>query len=735
MIRCANPFQMNDWDFRKFFTLVFSIQISLIGIVSFGEFGINIPIIRQLICFIYLTFVPGVLILRILKLHKLGNIKTVSYSVGLSLSFLMFTGFLINLIYPIFGLNYPLSFFSLILTISGLFGFLCILSYLRDGNFAETNYITIKNIPKELLIILTPFLAILGTYLVNYYNNNIILIILVLVVGSIPVLVSFGRIEKKYYPIIIFTIALSLQYCTTLISSYITGWDINAEYYYSNLVNSNLIWSIGIIGQVNSVLSIVMLAPIYSKFLNLEITWLFKIVYPFFFALIPFVLYSIFKSQTSSKIAFMSCFFFIAFHKYYSGYLGRTGIAELFLVLLVLLLLEKNSIQKAILSIIFVSSIAVSHYGLSYIFVIALITLYCLLFLYNKFKINLKGNIIENLQFKYLNLSFILFFIVFTLAWYIYTSNSSAFIAIVDIGNHMSQTIYTEFFSADSSQSLNIVSTTSISILHELTKYLHVISQVFMIIGVLVILRIRSKFKKEYIFLSIFFLVLLISSFFIPYLAGALHTDRLYQISLIFLAPFSILGGLFFINFIKSKGNLKNISFGVPLKIMSIFIFLFFLFNVGFVYECFNDQPTSIFLSQKTVLEHSSSSYKAQFFSGVYKEQEINGVKWLTSNKNKNMKIYADNLNQNLIFRSYGMMPGQYILFDDVKLRNSYIYLGNANILYSVLSSGEGGLIGYNINDLKPSLNDFNLIYSNGASEILLVGNSSVQIKFGDKLS
>ena len=91
-----NPLQMNDWEIKKFLTVVLAIQLAMWGVIGLDYIGLQIPILRQLIGFIYLTFVPGIIILRILKLHKLGNIETLLYTVGLSIATLMFTGLLMN---------------------------------------------------------------------------------------------------------------------------------------------------------------------------------------------------------------------------------------------------------------------------------------------------------------------------------------------------------------------------------------------------------------------------------------------------------------------------------------------------------------------------------------------------------------------------------------------------------------------------------------------------------------
>ena len=111
-----NSFQMNDWEIKKFLKVIFTIQLAMWGVIGLDATGLQIPILREFIGFIYLTFVPGIIILRILKLHKLGNIETLLYSVGLSIASLMFTGLFMNTVYPLFGISGPISITPLIIT-------------------------------------------------------------------------------------------------------------------------------------------------------------------------------------------------------------------------------------------------------------------------------------------------------------------------------------------------------------------------------------------------------------------------------------------------------------------------------------------------------------------------------------------------------------------------------------------------------------------------------------------
>lgn len=56
----------------------------MLGLAGLATLGFDITMLRQIVGFIYLTFIPGFLILRVLKLNRLGIIDTLLHSVGLS---------------------------------------------------------------------------------------------------------------------------------------------------------------------------------------------------------------------------------------------------------------------------------------------------------------------------------------------------------------------------------------------------------------------------------------------------------------------------------------------------------------------------------------------------------------------------------------------------------------------------------------------------------------------------
>ena len=53
---------------------------------------LNVPFVRQISGFLYLTFIMGFLLIRVFGLETSNTVEPLLFSVGLSVSFLMFIG-------------------------------------------------------------------------------------------------------------------------------------------------------------------------------------------------------------------------------------------------------------------------------------------------------------------------------------------------------------------------------------------------------------------------------------------------------------------------------------------------------------------------------------------------------------------------------------------------------------------------------------------------------------------
>lgn len=713
-----NPLNFVEWDIKSFLLVLFSIHIAMLGVIGLDVINFEIPVLRQFIGFIYLTFVPGLLLLRLFRLRQISFIEKSTFTVALSLITLMLSGFFINEI-GIFFVEKPISTIPLFSVIFLITSILFIICYIREKNtnynssFISLNY----NLSRLMIyLLLIVFLTLFGTYIVNYYHSNILLLLAILLITSIIFLVFFEKfIPETMYPFVIFVLSISLLYHNSLISSTLYGFDIHQEYYASNFVKILGLWDHDIPRNINAMLSIVILAPIYSNICDLSLTNVFKIVYPFLFSFTPLGIYLIYNKQVNNpKIAFFSIFYFMSIYPYYTEMLAlaRQEIAELFLVLIVLVMISNYEVpKKKLLYIIFSFGLVISHYGLSYLFILLSIIGYIFLTF-----INQKSEILCPRT--------IFLFIICAIGWYIYISSGSIFDTVGNLFKNIYHSISYEILQTST---VSLATKSTPSPCGKLLRILYFSSQLFILVGFIhSIITYKSskthsniKFSKEYMGLSLACICSLIV--FLITSSTGMNIYRFFHISTIFLSLFCILGGLFIFNVIE-KIMLKIVPISNSInsfKFLSVFLALFLLFNIGFVQEIVSDNPISASLSQNSMKEGdvNSSMFLYRYYIPV---QDICGSIWLSKNRNDTMDIYADETSVKFVLAGYGMMPDQKYLYNERnRCLNSYIYFRYPNVVYGLLSKKDSDMYEYeDISELLPILNQKSTIYSSGYNTV-----------------
>ena len=716
---------------KNLLIVIFSLQLAFLGLVGLEKLGLEIPILRQAVGFIYLTFVPGFLIFKILQINNRNIIESLLYSVGLSLSFLMFTGALINFLYPLIGISKPISEISLIITISVIVLLLCFICYLRDKGYSTTFSINKKQLfsPFVLSLSLLPFLAVFGTYLLNFYDNNILLLILLAIISAIPIFVESNRISERIYPFAVWSISISLLFYNSLISMYIRGGDVELAHHLSNSVITNGLWDSTIPSNMNAMLSIVMLPPIFVDVCNIDFIWFVKIIYALLLSFLPVGLYQLYKKQTNEKIAFFSCFFFVSMYLFFVwlSMSIKQGFAEFFLSLLVLLMIDKDmsNTKQLLLSIVFMFSLIVSHYAISYIFMFSVIFALCFILLDKKFMKRYNDESI-------ISPTFVSLYIVFAIGWYMYISSSWTFNTIVGLGNNIVSSI-AEFLNPEYSFTAHILGTKwTLSI--QIMKYLYLIASFFIAIGILVLLLDRHfykenkfKFHYDYAVLSISFFVMLLGTF-VPATTIAISTDRVYQITSVLLAPFCVIGSIEFCkSFEKVYSKLFHITDKHSLKVISIFLMIFLLFNSGWASEVIIKDSflPDIYISKERIIRDGDPAGKLYLYDKYTFDCDVFSAQWLLKNMESDTIIYTDKDHGVSSFPyiaevQTGITPYTRILSNThIKQLKGYIYLRHLNIKEGIIEISVYPTIKWDYTSkLYPILNASNKIYTNGGSEI-----------------
>ena len=700
--------------FDKLKSKEFLVLTLFLQFVTYAIVLLDVPVARQLIGFLYLTFFPGIVIVKLLKLNELSVLERMLLSVGFSVAFLMLSGLLINEFGFLLGISQPLSLMPLMIILNSLILIGGVLVYLRSEDVKLFGAETLGLSPLALVLIVLPILSVVGAMWVNAFANNVILLFMLIAISLVLVIevISKKLLPPKVYPFAVLMIAISLLFHSSLISNYIVsfGSDVPVEYFVLKTTQNSAHWSSTIpyfwdigYGRTNAMLSVTILPTIYSILLNLDPTWVFKILIPLIFSLVPLGLYQIWKRYIGEKYAFISAFLFMVQSTFYTEMLGlnRQMVAELFFVLLLLVVLNKKMkpFNKMTCFMILSVALVTSHYSLAEIF----------LFFISFTLISLVG---LKRPSRNITVSMVVFFFVVMFSWYIYTSGSAVFDSFLEYGNYVYSQLG-EFFNPASRGEMvlrGLGMESPPSIWNMISRIFAYLTQALIVVGFvgLVTKRIRIHLEKEYFTLSLTAMAFLATLILVPGLANTFNMTRFYHILLFFLAPFCVLGAEFLVNLVSKRKEELRVSI-----LLLIVLIPYFLFQTGFVYEVTGSESWSIPLSK-----HRMDALRLYGASGYIDAPNVFGARWLSKNVDiQNRQVYADLSSRNNILTIYGMIYRGYV----DTLSNTTRVAANGTVYLSRLNVVDGIIVGknqvWNFSELS-FLDNMNKIYTNGESEI-----------------
>jgi uncharacterized membrane protein len=706
---------MNDWEFKRLLVAVLGIQFSLYVLIGLGSLGLDVPFLRPLIGLIYLMFIPGVLLLRVFKIHGLSNVETIIYVSGLSIATVMFIGLFSNTFFPFFGIDRPITTQPLLAVFTATLVVLCILAYIRDRDFSQPAFVETNGIasPPVVFLCIIPFVSIAGAQLMNIAGDNRLSMLVLVLIASIPLLMIFGRIPKKLYPLAVFVAAVALLLNVSLITPYVAGYDVQGEFYFATLISTSGVWNSAIPNDYNSVLSVAMLAPIISVICNLSIAVVFKVIYQVLFALVPLGLYLVYERQTSDKAAFLSVFYFVSIFSFYAvmTQMMRQEIAELFVVLMILLIIEKKMTNtKYLLFVIFGFGLIVSHYGLSFLYIVLLIPALLLL---------ASGRLLKTIKSDQtkrrdaIPIVFVVLFIVLALLWYLSVGGSHVIGTVASVLSHGFSNV-PDIFSPQIATPAGAVLLAT-SLMREITLCLSLIAGFFVVLGFLALIRRPREvpFTREYFSLICANVAVMAIGFVIP-LLFQWNTLRAYQIALIALAPLFVIGGMVVFKAISriARQPFTNKWEKRSLTALSLFLAIFLLFNSGWMYTITNDNSTQYALNSRA---------DAPRFS----DQEMLAAKWIVSSKLSETWVAGDEYGWLSFFALTGKENTtsftQWRLTDDASHGKEVIVLFRRTNLEGSLAqvSSSASVVDISLNDTyfyRSEIVNANLIYDNGAA-------------------
>ncbi|MBP9749828.1 MAG: DUF2206 domain-containing protein [Candidatus Pacebacteria bacterium] len=351
--------------------LVVVVALALLGWNPFGLLWVlGVPL---------LCIVPGALTLVVLRLTTtLSRWSQLLLAVGLSLLELMVVGFAGNAILPHMGVARPLDTFPILLQVSALILTLLMLARKHLATvvvtvprfwFAETK--------RDAWWIFVPALfvvaSVIGALRLNVGEGNGVTISMLVGVA----LYSFFLVRhaearaSQVIPTAIFLLSLALLLMTSLRGWYISGHDIQREFFVFQLTKNAGLWNIAVYQDAyNACLSITILPTILSQVLHIADAYIYKVLYQCMFALVPVALYLIARRVLAVPYAFLATFLFIAFPTFFQDmpFLVRQEVAFLFLGLMLMMLYEEGvSVRmRRVLFFVFGVGVVLSHYSTTY---------------------------------------------------------------------------------------------------------------------------------------------------------------------------------------------------------------------------------------------------------------------------------------------------------------------------------------------------------------------------------
>jgi uncharacterized membrane protein len=393
-------------------------------------FDINFLYLRQILGFLFLILVPGLLITLCFKIRTVKFWEFLVYTIGLSIAFIMFAGLAVNWTLPALNItDKPLSLYPILICFNLFLITLGIVGYKRNKDFIPFQLTVPKldalNSIFFIIPMTFPVLAILGAFLLNNHGSNILTMIML---GSIAIYVLLltifrKRLNENIWPWVILIISLALLLISWLRGWFVSGVDTNIEYNIFQLIKYTGYWDIPFFPhEYNSCLSVNIFPSILSIFSNINDISLFKLNIPIIFSIVPVGIYLLLKNYLNNRLSFIPVFFFISQLPFIGGISIpiRQEIAFIFFILIILILFDKQiplNLRK-IFFIIFGFSMIVSHYSTAYVAIILFLFVYLTNLIFKKKE---KSNLPITLKLENMGVIrgiSLLILLLFTLFWY-----------------------------------------------------------------------------------------------------------------------------------------------------------------------------------------------------------------------------------------------------------------------------------------------------------------------------
>lgn len=352
--------------------VVVGLLVAYWGSVGISTFGLDVPYARESLGFVLLTVVPGALLYGLFDRPTDGFGLFVLYAVALSITALTGLNLLLNVVYPLIGIDRPLAFWPTSLTLTGGLLALLVLLYVLDRPLVVPEpSVERSDVRIAALLVSVVVLAVLAGHVRTQYQQPALMYPAILAIAAVVLLTPF--LPVRTYPATLFSVGAATLLHRNLVTEHVIGVDVQATYYVATLVQEAARWDVTIGGSIIALPVITVVPVIYAVVGDIALAYVFKVVFPLLVGLLPVGIYYLVRDHLGVRPGLYGGLFFVFYHTTFYFSPEKEVMAELFLVCMLIALLS-NASQRSdpVLAALFGAAMIQAHYAVTFIYTFAM---------------------------------------------------------------------------------------------------------------------------------------------------------------------------------------------------------------------------------------------------------------------------------------------------------------------------------------------------------------------------
>jgi uncharacterized membrane protein len=349
--------------------------LGLINVLAVAGAASTWPV--GLVCVGGLDILLGYSTLAVLKIRLTVEYADAFMSVILGLGVIMLTGLAVNTLLPLFGDVHPLRQAPILVGFDVVFVGLVFAG--RRNWIAAMPHIrrprSLSRYGQVLLLVALPLAATSGAIALDNGREAGMTVGMLVACVAVLIWVYLARTDpiSPMHLAALYAVALSLLFMTSMRGRYVTGHDIQHEFYVFQQAVHAQRWNVGNSHDAYAAcLSITILPAALRQAFKLPDILVFKLYFQLFFALCPVGVFLVGKKLGGTRVGILAFTLFVAFPTYFSDmpFLNRQEVAFLFLTAFVLVIVDASystSRPRQHLLLVFLGvNIVLSHYSTTY---------------------------------------------------------------------------------------------------------------------------------------------------------------------------------------------------------------------------------------------------------------------------------------------------------------------------------------------------------------------------------